>query len=350
MVAINSVILAYFDNLIGPKELLKIPETISQELLEFTLSSILNYFYLDNPPKERPIYISLTNWKKKALLYILRQLFPNARKGYREFMLIILFDEKDDAILYQYEHDISPLSQDYLNTLLQSRLASIKDILYLEEHILNALNKNTLEFIDSLNKKLNELSQIELNTIGQIQFPESTPQSDSKNEITFKSVVIGDPSVGKTSTIIRFTNRAFRRSYIPTVGANITEKIVEKPSYKVSMMIWDLAGHNKFNTVRSHYYSGAAGILLLFDLTNLESFASIPNWFQDITKILANQPKIIILVGNKVDLVKDRKVTSEMIQDFLARIPIPYIETSAKSGVNIDTVFDKLIDMIINKQ
>lgn len=116
------------------------------------------------------------------------------------------------------------------------------------------------------------------------------------------------------------------------------------------MMIWDLAGHNKFNTVRSHYYSGAAGILLLFDLTNPESFESIPNWYQDITKILSNQSKIIFLVGNKVDLVKERKITSEMVQAFLDKTKILYFETSAKSGENIDTVFDKLIDKIVEKE
>jgi Ras-related protein Rab-1A len=349
MVAISEVIIAYFDNLIGPKEIITTPENIPQNLLDFTLNCMVHYFYLDNPPKERAIFVSLANWQRKALLYIYRQPFDAARRGFREFMLIMLFNEKDDAILYQYEADISPISFEFLHNLIRKILGKQNDLNKLEVDVMLAVKAKIDHFIEQLNKRLIELSQIELNVTEQIQFPEKTKTDDSKKEISFKAVVIGDPSVGKTSTIIRFTNRAFRRSYLPTVGANITEKIVEKPPYSVSMMIWDLAGHNKFSTIRNHYYLGAAGVLLLFDLTNPESFASIPQWYVDVTKALGNQQKVILLVGNKVDLVDERKVTPAEIKALQDRLKLEYIETSAKSGTNIDKAFEILIDKIIEQ-
>jgi len=172
-------------------------------------------------------------------------------------------------------------------------------------------------------------------------FPEK--KNGKAVDFKFKLVVCGDPYVGKTSTILRFTDNAFNRVYLPTMGVQISDKSFLINNYVSELIIWDIAGHNKFETMRKHFYQGADGIILIYDITNKSSFESIKYWYKDITKYLPNiKIKAGILIGNKLDLKSERKVTKQMGSELAREFNFELIEASALTGKNIEYAFYKL--------
>jgi len=112
---------------------------------------------------------------------------------------------------------------------------------------------------------------------------------------------------------------------------------------KVEMQIWDTAGQERFRTITSSYYRGAEGVILVFDLCNLESFNNVKRWLTDVEKYSGDSAHKI-LVGNKCDLADTgRKVSKADAEEFASRFGLDYVETSAKKGINVATVFEKLV-------
>ena len=181
-------------------------------------------------------------------------------------------------------------------------------------------------------------------------FPEEEKKADDEDRYSFKVVVCGDPACGKTSTILRFTDRAFRRTYLPTMGVNITGKDVRLEGSKAHLVLWDLAGQVKFQYMRRQFYTGARGILFIFDLTRAKTFASIPNWFDDIkSNMRQKEEPIAILCGNKLDLEDQRQVSTEEAKKLANLLKLEYFETSALTGENIDEVFNLIAKTLIKE-
>jgi small GTP-binding protein len=166
--------------------------------------------------------------------------------------------------------------------------------------------------------------------------------SASKSFI-YKICVVGDGGVGKTSMVLRYTEDTFKENYIMTIGSNFSTKSVEfeeYPHYTIKLQIWDLAGQKHFSFVRPPFYRGAAGIIYVFDLTRRNSFANLPNWKDEVEKVVGLKPNV--LVGNKLDLANqgNREIGK---QDGLALKQelnsVAYFETSAKEGVKVEDVF-----------
>lgn len=347
MAIITEIIISYFDVVLGPSLILSYPLQINQKLLDHTIMASVYNFQLDNPPITRPIYLAVTDFKRKCAIYIKRMPQPEQRNRPIEFMLCLLVQEQDDVILYKYEADISIIVVEFLNSFFKHSLFLQSDYMKDLPQYADQLSKEIKNLQERINNQLDAFLRMENLAVSNAQEFPAEQKIANKRDYTFKIAVLGDPSVGKTSSIMRYTDRAFRRSYIPTVGVNITEKKIETLDSSMSIMIWDLAGHIKFQTIRKHYYSGATGILLLFDLTNLESFLSISEWYRDINRQFEQTPIPIILVGNKSDLLSERKVSSELIQNLVKETALQYIETSAKTGQNIDSAFDLLIATIV---
>jgi Ras-related protein Rab-1A len=163
--------------------------------------------------------------------------------------------------------------------------------------------------------------------------------------------VCGDPGVGKTSTILRFTDNAFNRRYIPTMGTNISDKLFIIGGSAVELIIWDIAGQSKFETMRKHFYQGSEAIILIFDLTNPDSFESIRDWYRDITKYLPNASKIVGYVfGNKNDIVDERKVNNEDAIQLAKELNLNYVEISALTGHNVEFAFYKIAETLIKSK
>ncbi|MFX0098763.1 MAG: GTP-binding protein [Candidatus Hodarchaeota archaeon] len=160
----------------------------------------------------------------------------------------------------------------------------------------------------------------------------------------FKTIVLGDGGAGKTALTVRFSQGYFQESYKLTVGVDFSVKLIElqKPngtSTKVKLQIWDTGGQERFSFVRPLYYRGAMGALLLFDVTNRESFDHLPNWIEELE---ANaDPVPMVLVGNKIDLPRD--VTAQEAIEFARQFNIKYYyETSAKTGEEVGDCFGGL--------
>ena len=158
---------------------------------------------------------------------------------------------------------------------------------------------------------------------------------------SYKLVVVGDPSVGKTSLIRRYANKKFEESYLPTIGADFTIKQIEikkdNTIKKIMLQIWDMGGHDRFQRIIDHYLAGANVGLVIFDLTRRETFNNVEKWLKDIKSRCGEIPCFIL--ANKCDL-SDRIILTDEVDAFAAKIGVEIFETSAKTGMNVDNVFE----------
>ncbi|BFU20066.1 Rab family GTPase [Entamoeba histolytica HM-1:IMSS-B] len=170
------------------------------------------------------------------------------------------------------------------------------------------------------------------------------------NRLTpLKLIVVGDSSVGKTSLIQMFANNQFSNSVVSTVGIDFLTKRYEVDGTTYKVQIWDTAGQEKFRTIITSYYRGVQGAVLIYDVTNKSTFDAINYWVKNVQEF-GEQVIGRILVGNKTDLEQHRTVSTEMGQSLADKIGIPFIETSAAKGENIQETFTCLIKEVIENQ
>ena len=176
--------------------------------------------------------------------------------------------------------------------------------------------------------------------------------SKDVKEFVFKIVVLGDAAVGKTSLINMYIEQSFSEDYKPTLGANIIRKDVHVDSINASvrLIMWDLAGQEKYNVIRSMYFQGCVGALLVYDLTQYSSFDQIKiKWLEDFKKF-SRPDGVYILIGNKSDLKGSIKVSYEEGKSLSQEInAAEFIETSAKYGDNVENAFKKLVLNILKR-
>ena len=161
----------------------------------------------------------------------------------------------------------------------------------------------------------------------------------------FKLLIIGDSGAGKSAILKRFTDHVFNDSFISTIGVDFSIRTINLDGKTIKLQIWDTAGQERFRTITASYYRGAHGIMIVFDLTNKDSFNNIKIWLSECSKY-APENVPLILVGNKADLVTKREVYEDDINNFIDQYnadnhehPIKYIETSAKTAINIEKAF-----------
>jgi Ras-related protein Rab-1A len=158
----------------------------------------------------------------------------------------------------------------------------------------------------------------------------------------FKLLLIGDSGVGKSSLLHRFADDEYKEDYISTIGVDFKFKTVEGADGKqVKLQIWDTAGQERFRTITSSYYRGAHGIVIVYDITDSESFANVKQWLHEINRY-ASENVNKLLVGNKCDLESERQVSLEQGKELAESLGLTFVETSAKSNSNVDQVFHKM--------
>ena len=158
-----------------------------------------------------------------------------------------------------------------------------------------------------------------------------------------KILTIGDNNVGKSSIIEKYIDDKFDGNNKPTIGIDFKTKIIQKGNELIKLSIYDTAGEEKYRYLIKNYYNGANGILLIYDITNRNSFHNLNLWFDELEKNLDLNNLYIYLIGNKADLIQEREVSYEEAKDFADKKNIPYIEISAKTGDNINKLFNQMI-------
>jgi len=166
----------------------------------------------------------------------------------------------------------------------------------------------------------------------------------------FKSIVVGDGGVGKTALTLRFSKGFFTEDYKMTIGVDFHVKTIEidaeEGQIRAKLQIWDTGGQERFSSIRPMYYRGSLGALALFDLTNAASFEHLPQWIEEIRANVKTEIPLL-LVGNKSDLVEQRAVSLEEINNFTSNFNLYYMETSAKTGEGVGDCFYILACLMI---
>ena len=172
----------------------------------------------------------------------------------------------------------------------------------------------------------------------------------SKDMITYKILILGDSRVGKTAFIVRFCEGKFEEDSLTTIGLDSKVKFISRQDKKIQLQIWDTAGQERFRSLSKSWYKGADGILLMYDISDYDSFKHIKNWINDIkTNISIPFEKLaLIVIGHKSDLPDDkRKVDKNDIQTFENSHGIKIIEASAKIDKNVNDSMIALIDKML---
>ncbi|CAD8091274.1 unnamed protein product [Paramecium sonneborni] len=162
---------------------------------------------------------------------------------------------------------------------------------------------------------------------------------------TFKIVLVGDPRVGKSNTLTRFAFDKFEDGHKITIGVEFAQKNISINGKEIKLAIWDTCGAEQYRALTKIYYQGAAGALLIFDITDRSSFDNLEKWIKDIEQ--NTQSIIIMLIANKVDLQDQRKVSKQEAAQFAFEHKLAYLETSAKDGTGIQQAFEQLATEIV---
>ncbi|CAE7709000.1 RAB5C [Symbiodinium sp. KB8] len=162
--------------------------------------------------------------------------------------------------------------------------------------------------------------------------------SAPQNVFHFKLVLLGDASVGKSCLVVRFAKGEFYEYQEPTIGAAFMTQTVNLNAEVVKFEIWDTAGQERYKSLAPMYYRGAAAAVIVFDITAKESFEAAKGWVQE----LQNTDTLIALAGNKADLAATRAVDTETARAYADQMGLLYLETSAKSGHNVQELFREI--------
>lgn len=162
-----------------------------------------------------------------------------------------------------------------------------------------------------------------------------------------KILIIGESGVGKSSLLLRFTDDAFDPEISATIGVDFKVKVISIDGNKVKLAIWDTAGQERFRTLTPSYYRGGQGAILVYDVTNRETFEKIEDWLNELETYTTNTDMIKMLVGNKCDREDERVVTKEEGIKCARKYQMMFIEASAKTKEGVQCAFEELVEKVI---
>jgi small GTP-binding protein len=166
----------------------------------------------------------------------------------------------------------------------------------------------------------------------------------SGHDFMFKLLIVGESGVGKTCMLVRFSDNVFDADCLSTIGVDFKVKQIEVDGQRVKLQIWDSAGQERFRNITSSYYRNCSGIIIVYDVTKLESFNKVTEWIAEVHRFVPSVP--LMVVGNKCDL-EDRQVSTEDGKQLAERQGLIFLETSAKTNVNIEEAFQELSKKLI---
>ena len=167
------------------------------------------------------------------------------------------------------------------------------------------------------------------------------------NEFYYKILLLGDSSVGKTCFLLYYTENTFQEIHLSSIGLDCKFKEVQlKNGETTKIQIWDTAGQDRFRAIARNYFKGAHGIILIYDITNRESFENVENWINQIQEEVSEKV-CIVLVGNKIDLEDKRLVSTEEGKKMAEEFGLMFFECSCKTGDNVNETFQELVEKTV---
>ncbi|KAG5841534.1 hypothetical protein ANANG_G00200530 [Anguilla anguilla] len=183
--------------------------------------------------------------------------------------------------------------------------------------------------------------------------------TDGDYDYLIKLLALGDSGVGKTTLLYRYTDNKFNPKFIATVGIDFREKRVTYMStgpkgttgktFKVHLQLWDTAGQERFRSLTTAFFRDAMGFLLMFDLTSQQSFINVRNWMSQLQANAYCENPDIVLIGNKADLADQREVQEKLAKELAEKYGIPYFETSAATGSEVENAVVALLNLVMKR-
>ncbi|UCC19172.1 MAG: GTP-binding protein [Promethearchaeota archaeon] len=329
---------------LGPNPVAWLPSKFTQiDLMHIAIKALTVLTGEKGLVPESLVILPFPSMNLKGLIKYIKWDDESRRGGVAQSALVLLFQEIDDVIFYKYLNDLSIPFNNLVSAIinLEKSKASREEYIQVIEH---------LEF--NISSLLAELEQQEITQQETEAFPEQKLKDRSLIDYQFKIIIVGDPNVGKTSLILRYTDNAFRRNYVPTLGVMVSDKIFKVENTVVQLTLWDIGGQQKFQTMRQQFYRGSDAVFLVFDLTKPESFNNIPKWFSDVLEQVKDRGEELIgfIIGNKSDLKEERKITSNKVNQLASKLELGFIETSALLGENVDHSFSKIAELLLKSR
>ena len=164
----------------------------------------------------------------------------------------------------------------------------------------------------------------------------------------YKILLLGDSTVGKTCFLLRYTDDTFLDLHMATIGLDYRLKTMILDDHRiVKVQLWDTAGQDKFRAITRNYYKGARGIILIYDITNIKSYENIKKWINEIKEEISENVTIV-LIGNKIDNEKERKISKEQGEKLANDYNVSFFETSAKTGQGVNESVFYLVQKIVD--
>jgi small GTP-binding protein len=345
---IYGIVYTEIDDVKGPNPIIWFPEEMPEEIkMKIGIKTITLVTDEKGILPESLVFIPFPSLKLKGILKYIEFPDDTHRGGVNQSAITLIFKEFNDIVFYKYIKNLESLFSDTAQKIIE--LGKKK-----------SSNKEIAQEIENLQSKvyaiLEDLRIKECSEPQSEPFPQEHPIPYPMREYVAKIIVCGDPDVGKTSIVLRYTNNAFKRTYLPSIGVNICEKttftkILSGEDYSSKFVLFDIAGQQKFYMMRKHFYAGADAVLLVFDLTKHDTFESIREWYQDIKKYLPTVENLpTFMIGNKKDLSDQKAITKKEIDTLKKELNLEYIETSAKTGENVLLIFQKIAEFFMDLQ
>ena len=337
---IKGILYTELDEELGPNPLIWLGDIPQSSRLHISVKTITVLSGENGLIPESLVILPFPSLNLKGLIKYIKWSDEVRRGRIGQGAITLLFKESDDVIFYKYLN--------YFNTPFE-KLA--EKIVHLQKSKVS--RKNYIDILNELSLTVNQyLIEFKNNEIAEENtkaFPDQKIKEANLIDYKFKVIICGDPSVGKSSLILRFTNNAFRRHYIPTLGVHVSDKIFKIKESYIQLVLWDIAGQAKFETMRQQFYLGSDGLFLIFDLSKPNSLESVSNWYLDIQNQLKDRPALTgFVIGNKKDLIHDSDNILEKGSDLARYLNLGYFETSALTGKNVERAFYTIAETLYN--
>jgi len=332
---ITGIVYTELDEEIGPNPIVWYPSDLAESLLlHISIKTLTLLAGEQGIIPESLIIMPFQSLNLKSVIKYLQWNDKDKRGGIGQAAITLLFKDFNDLIFYKYKENLEDIFNESKKIIIKLKEKKADD---------DQINAEVRNLNSTIIAALERLKTEEETALKKEEIPKRTKQISDLIDYKFKIIFCGDPGVGKTSLVLRFSENAFTRKYVPTLGVNVSDKIVRVDESVVQLVLWDLAGQTKFQYMRHSFYQGSDGVFFIFDLTNLKTFNKVREWYKDVQKNLKNNPKLMgFLIGNKNDLLDGRVITNEEANQIAKELNLGYIETSALTGENVINAFQEV--------